>query len=69
VSSDAATVAPPAVDPTILDGSTAFQELVRKLHDAQHTHAGNLWGSSQAMVLAALERRAQGPFEVRTPDD
>jgi len=56
----AATEAP--IDPALLDGSETFRRLVRLVHDEQEVAVGNLWGSSQALVLAGLVGRAQGPW-------
>ena len=47
-----------AIDPGGLDRSRAFQRLVELHHEKRALSVGNLWGSSQAYVLAALTRVA-----------
>ena len=39
-----------------------FQELAHAVSAGGEVHAGSLWGSSQALVLAGLTRCAQGPW-------
>jgi transcription-repair coupling factor (superfamily II helicase) len=41
-----------------------FARLLRVAAEGGRVHAGGLWGSSAACVLAALTRRAQGPWVV-----
>ena len=48
----------------LLDGEPSFERLVRVAAQGGALAAGGLWGSSQAYVLAALTRRAQGPWAV-----
>jgi transcription-repair coupling factor (superfamily II helicase) len=48
----------------LLDGLASFEALVQAASSAGRLEAGGLWGSSQAYVLAALLRRAQGPWVV-----
>ncbi|MBL8863874.1 MAG: transcription-repair coupling factor [Planctomycetes bacterium] len=43
-----------------------LERLARALERDRHVLAGNLWGSSQALVLAWLASRAQGPWVVTT---
>jgi transcription-repair coupling factor (superfamily II helicase) len=57
-------VAPAALAPERLDGEPGFRRLVRVAGEGGRVHAGGLWGSSAAYVLAALTRRAQGPWVV-----
>ncbi len=61
--------APRATDAPLLDAGSlpsfdALERLVRRLHAERGVIAGGLWGSSQALVLAALATRAQGPWLV-----
>jgi len=53
-----------ALDPSRLDGTPAFEALVERSTRDRRVAAGNLWGSSQALVLARLVQRAQGPWLV-----
>ena len=53
-----------ALAATLLEGSAGVQELVRRLTTRQAAAAGNLWGSSQALLLAALAARVSEPFLV-----
>ena len=62
--SDAGDANEGAIDAGVLDASTAFRRLVHLVHDEEEVAVGNLWGSSQAMVFAALVGRAQGPWLV-----
>ena len=64
MSAPAAAAIGPAIDPAALDRSKAFQRLVELHHEQRTLSVGNLWGSSQAYVLAALTRHAQGPWLV-----
>ena len=43
-----------------------LEKLARALERERSVLAGNLWGSSQALVLAWLVARAQGPWVVVT---
>ena len=54
----------PAVDLALLDASPAFRRLVDVLARRRRVEAGSLWGSSQALVLAALTDRLPGPWLV-----
>ena len=57
--------APESVLPlALLDRSPAFERLARVAGSGGRILAGGLWGSSQAYALAALTRRAQGPWIV-----
>ena len=40
----------------------AFPKLFERLHSESSISVGGLWGASQALVLAELARRAQGPW-------
>jgi len=46
-----------------------FIGAVRKARGSRTVSAGNLWGSSQALVLSALVTHAQGPWVVVTSSD
>lgn len=47
----------------------AFPRLLERLHAEPEVAVGGLWGASQALVLAELDRRAQGPWLVITSTD
>ncbi|MEW6072126.1 MAG: transcription-repair coupling factor [Planctomycetota bacterium] len=51
-----------AIDPRELERSPTFQELVARAARERRLAAGNLWGSSQTMVAAALAASGQGPW-------
>ncbi len=55
---------PPLLEAEKVPSFDAFERLVRRLHARRSTVAGGLWGSSQALVLATLATRAQGPWLV-----
>ena len=40
----------------------AFPKLFERIHSESSVSVGGLWGASQALVLAELARRAQGPW-------
>ncbi len=46
----------------VLDGHAAFESLVRAIERSRDVAAGNLWGASQALILANLARRVRGPW-------
>ena len=48
----------------VLGASETFTRLLLLLERDQEVHVGSLWGSAQALVLAELTRRAQGPWLV-----
>jgi len=50
------------LDLAALDGAPAFARLVRAATEGGYVHAGGLWGSAAAYVLAGLTQRAQGPW-------
>ncbi len=52
------------LEPSVLDGDDAFERLAGAVSPGRVVSAGALWGSSQALVLAALSRRLQGPWLV-----
>ena len=52
-----------------LDANPAFRALVERLGRGGEASAGELWGSSQALVLAALLQRVQGPWLVLVATD
>ncbi len=54
----------PVLDPASLDGDAELRALVEALHEEREVAAGALWGASQALVLAALLKQAQGPWLV-----
>jgi len=53
-----------ALDPTVLEQSPTFRDLVRRSSTERSLAAGNLWGSSQTMAIAALTRSGAGPWLV-----
>ncbi len=53
-----------ALGPAALEGMEAFARLAAAVSKRAEVHAGGLWGSSQAMVLAALVERSGEPFVV-----
>ncbi len=57
------------LDPARLDGIEAFERIVTRLAAGQGCVSGGLWGSAQALVLAGLARRAQGPWMVVLSSD
>ncbi len=57
-------VAARAIDPRVLERSPGLGRLQAFLREGRPVAAGNLWGSSQALVLAALVSRASGPWLV-----
>ena len=57
------------LDPAALDGVEAFERILSRLESGKGGAAGGLWGSSQALVLAGLARRAQGPWMVILSSD
>jgi hypothetical protein len=64
----------PALDPALLDGSAAVERLAARVEAAGSKTAGpiaagNLWGSSQALLLAALARRTAKPLLVVTANE
>jgi transcription-repair coupling factor (superfamily II helicase) len=52
-----------------LDGEPAFERLVADLVAGRSVAAGNLWGSSQALLVAGLARRLTQPLVVMTSSD
>ncbi|MBK7875046.1 MAG: transcription-repair coupling factor [Planctomycetes bacterium] len=50
-------------------GFPDFERLLAAVGARQHVGAGNLWGSAQALVLALLAERAQGPWIAVTASD
>ncbi|HED66119.1 MAG TPA: transcription-repair coupling factor [Planctomycetes bacterium] len=62
-----------ASDPVLaagtLQGHAPFEDLLIRLEAREAVHAGGLWGSSQALVVAELSRRAQGPWLVVTSSE
>ncbi len=52
----------PAIDPRELARLPAVRELAQALTADRAATAGNLWGASQALVLAALAERLPGPW-------
>ncbi len=61
--------AAPALSPAVIDGLEPFERLLEAAARARRVAAGNLWGSSQALVLARLVQRAQGPWLVLCSTD
>ncbi len=65
-----AAVANPSRTSVVFDASTTsspeLERLASALERSRAVTAGNLWGSSQALVLAWLASRAQGPWVVVT---
>ena len=57
------------LDAASLGELPALDRLARALDERRRAAAGNLWGSSQALVLAALGSRAQGPWLVVTASE
>jgi transcription-repair coupling factor (superfamily II helicase) len=53
-----------ALDPGALADAPPFATLCELLEREKRVDVGSLWGSSQALVLAALTQRAQGPWLV-----
>ncbi len=53
----------------VLEGSEAFVRLAAAVAKRPEVHAGGLWGSSQALVLAGLAARLQEPFVVMCSSD
>ncbi len=53
-----------ALTPALLAESAGVARLAERLAARRPTAAGNLWGSSQALVLAALTARREGTFLV-----
>ena len=53
-----------AIDPALVLDSGTVQTLHARLAPRASVVAGNLWGSSQALVLAALVGERAGPFLV-----
>ena len=65
-----ATEVGPVLDAATIELFPALRLLLDAVHSgAPSVSAGNLWGSSQALVLAALVERAQGPWLVVTSSD
>ena len=58
-----------AIDPERWQRSETFRELVRRAGIHRHVKAGNLWGSSQTMAVAALCAQGQGPWLVLASTD
>jgi transcription-repair coupling factor (superfamily II helicase) len=52
-----------------LDGNPSFERLVNDLARGRSCAAGNLWGSSQALLVAALARRLDRTFVVLSSSD
>jgi transcription-repair coupling factor (superfamily II helicase) len=59
----------PVIDAASLPANRDIEILLETLQRSRSAAAGNLWGASQAMVLAALVPRAQGPWMVVTSSD
>jgi transcription-repair coupling factor (superfamily II helicase) len=55
---------PASLDAHALEGSARVAELRRALGPGRRVAAGNLWGSSQALLLAALVSEDPGPWLV-----
>jgi len=53
---------PALVDPQWAANAPEIEALARKLEQQRTVGAGGLWGASQALCLAALARRLQGPW-------
>ena len=53
-----------SLDPDLLESSETFRRLVELLAREDEVAAGSLWGASQALVFAGLQRRLQGPWIV-----
>ncbi len=56
-----------ALDPTLLDASEGFRRLLEL--ESRAVAVGGLWGSSQALLLANLAQRLQGPWLVVLSND
>src|SRR5688572_9162552 len=56
------TSAPALVDPRAALRAPQIEALTRALQERSQVAAGGLWGASQALCLAALSRRLQGPW-------
>ena len=54
----------PPLDPARLTGAAPFQHLLRRLSEDHEASVGGLWGSSQALVLAALAQHSSAPYLV-----
>ncbi|MEX1025761.1 MAG: DEAD/DEAH box helicase [Planctomycetota bacterium] len=57
------------LDPRFLTETPAFRALVGRLELDRAISVGGLWGSSQALLLAALIDRAQGPWLIVVSSD
>ena len=57
------------VDAAALPVLPEFEALADLLHKKRVASGGNLWGASQALVLAGLVARGQGPWMVVTSSD
>jgi transcription-repair coupling factor (superfamily II helicase) len=57
------------LDPDALGPFPELDRLADLLDTRRRASGGNLWGSSQALVLAALARRSDGPWLVATSTD
>ena len=59
----------PVLDAAALARLEDVERLARKLEASRLVHAGNLWGSAQALALAALATRLQSPLVVVASTD
>ncbi|MBI5435255.1 MAG: transcription-repair coupling factor [Planctomycetes bacterium] len=50
------------LDPALCASSASFARLVEELGRRRFVSAGGLWGSAQALMIAALHERLQGPW-------
>jgi transcription-repair coupling factor (superfamily II helicase) len=57
------------IDAKALPPVRELERLLELLQRQREVSAGNLWGSSQALVLAAMTTRAQGPWVVVTSSE